>query len=138
MLNEAFKRLHGATLEEALNGGRPVINAKQFLGKEQGTSYFTPERFLEYAKSLRPSEVGDFEQVLLFMQEGLRINGKLTVQTDRGKRKYVYLEAERANSQTGAKLIIEAETGVLLQDYVNAKFVINFTLDELVDEAMNG
>jgi hypothetical protein len=137
MINDAFSRLHGATLEEALNGGRPVITVKQFLGKEEGTSYFTPQSFVEYAKSLRPSEVADLEQVLIFMQEGLRIGGKLKMQTDRGKRKYVFLEATRANSSTGAKLIIEAETRQLLQDYVNAKFVINFTLDELVEEAMN-
>jgi len=126
------------TLVEALNGGRPTLTAKQFLGKEEGPSYFKPEAFVQFAKSLRPKEISELQEVFTGMAEGLRIGGSIAARTDRGGRKYAFVTVNRTNANTGGKYILEGGTIPFLKDYVDGKFVIDFTLEQLVEEAMNG
>ena len=135
-MKDLFKHLHGSTIDEALNGGRPRLTAKQFLGKEDGTAYFKPEEFILYAKSLRPQEIEQLGQVVDGMKEGLRIVGNVAKRTDKGGRAYTYLNTSRVNATVGAKLILEAGIVNFLKDYMDGKFVAGFTLEELVEEAL--
>jgi len=131
-----YSMLHEKEIMTALNGGKPTLTTKQFLGKEEGQSYFKPADFIQFAKSLRPQEVEQLEQILSAMQEGLRIVGSLAKRTDKGGRTYVYLNTNRTNATIGAKLILEEGTNIFLKDYMDGKFVVGFTLEELVEEAL--
>ena len=136
-MNDSFKRIHSASLEEALNGNRPKLSAQQFLGKNSGTNYFTTDAFLSYAQSLREQEVEQLERVFEAMQGGLRVVGSIVPRTDKGKRQYIFVTFVRPNAGVGYKFILEGGMSKLLQDYMDGKFVLGFTLSELVDEAMS-
>lgn len=136
-MKEIYAKLHAVEIEKVMNGGRPTLTAKQFLGKEGSHVYYDATSFLTYAKSLRPNELTDLSQVMTFMNEGLRFTGSLAPRQDKGGRRYVWCSANRTNSTTGAKLILEKGTTKFLEDYVNGKFVVGFTLEELIEEAMN-
>ena len=132
-MEDLYEHLHGATSKD----GRPILTARQLLGKEEGIAYFNSANALIYIRSLRPAELSDFGQVLSFMREGLRIVGNLSPRKDRGKRMYIYPNAQSENATVGAKYILEGGSIPFFKDYCDRKFVINFTLEELVEEAMN-
>jgi len=126
---------------ELLNAGQGAgsnyesVNAKQFLAIEDGKSYSTPQEFLDYCKSLRPKELKDTEVVVKSMKAGLRVNRFSPETEDRASRWYSYLEFLRARGNQGGKLILEAGMRELLEDYLDDKVVVNFTLAELIEEA---
>jgi hypothetical protein len=127
------ERLHGSDRKD----GRPLLTARQFLGKDEGLSYFKPDRFIAYAKSLKPREINNLRVIFEGMSEGLSIVGDLSSREDKGGRSYKYPEFRSANAQSGAKLIMEDGMIPFLKDYMNAKFIVGFTVDELVEEALN-
>ena len=131
-----YDKLHETEILNALNGGKPTLTPKQFLGKEEGTRYFTSEAFIAFAKSLRPQEVDQLDQVFSSMKEGLRVVGSLVKRKDKGGRDYTYLNTNRVNATIGAKFILEQGMTSFLEDYMNGKFIVGFTLEELIDEAM--
>ncbi|MGN6177839.1 MAG: hypothetical protein ACTHNW_01585 [Mucilaginibacter sp.] len=126
------------TLTEALNGGRPTLTARQFLGKEEGISYFKPPELIAFAKTLRPNEISALETIFEGMADGCRVGGTIASKKDKGGRRYAFVTMDRANANSGGKYILEGGMVQLLKDYMNAKFVIGFTLEELVEEALNG
>lgn len=128
--------IHKDEIESALNDGRPILTAKQFLGKAEGTKYFEPEGLMKYVRSLRPKEVYHTKEVFSSMQSGYRVVGSLAGQPDKGKRWYVFVNFHRGNATTGAKLILEGGMTQFLQDYADFKFVVGFTLEELIEEAL--
>jgi hypothetical protein len=135
-MKHIFNRLHGTT-NQTSDGNKPVLSAKQFLGKDEGLNYFKPETFVKYAKSLRPQEIEQLGQVFTGMKDGLRIVGSQLTRTDKGGRPYTYLNANRVNATIGAKFILEDGMGDFLKDYMDGKFIVGFTLEELVEEALN-
>lgn len=135
---KSYLKLHGSTLEEVLNGNRPTLTAKQFLGKEEGQSYFKQSgEFVTFAKTLRPREVEQLDQLFVSMKEGLQIVGSLETRKDKGGRDYAFVNTRRANATTGSKFILEGGMVPFLKDYMDGKFIIGFTLEELIEEAMN-
>ncbi|GAB3915368.1 hypothetical protein [Mucilaginibacter boryungensis] len=132
-----YNKLHGETIAALLNDGRPKLTAKQFLGKDGTNAYYNNETLLSFVKTLRPQEISEMQEILKGMSEGLRIVGTIASRTDKGGRRYAYLNLQHVNANTGGKFILEDGTTRFLNDYMNGKFVVGFTLEELVEEAMN-
>jgi hypothetical protein len=129
-----YNKLHQDSGGKANRG----LTAKQFLSKEPNVKgYSNPTLFLEYLKSLRPPELEQTEQFFDFCKRGVRIIGSVVTRTDRSNRSYQHPAFLDGNTQTGCKVILEAGMKEFLQDYRSGKVSINFTLDELVEDAMN-
>ena|ERR1700744_5584728 len=136
-MNKIFLKLNGTSIVPKASGNTVFITAKHFLGKEGNTSYCSPEKLVEYAKSLREPEIEQLDQAVACMNAGLRTIGTVTTRTDKGGRLYSYLNFVKINATVGLKVILEAGMKQLIADYQDGKIVIGFTLEELVEEAMN-
>lgn len=134
-MENVFDRLHGAG--SGKGDGRPVLTVNQFFGKEGNAPYFTPSAFIDYVKSLRPLEVEQLQDVFSDMGEGLRITDGMTRRKDKGGRRYVFPKFQHGNADPGKKVIIESTMYPFLKAYMASKFVLGFTLEEAVEEALN-
>ncbi len=130
-----FNKLHGGS--EGSGRGRTQVTAKSFLGKEEGPNYSTSDNFLKYAKSLREHEVEQLDQFFGFVKDEVQIIGSLITRQDKGNRKYQHPEFNLMNSKQGVKIIMEAGMANFIKDYQKGKIYIDFTLEELVEEALN-
>ncbi|WP_423149205.1 hypothetical protein [Rubrolithibacter danxiaensis] len=130
-----FNKLHGGSEGSGHDGS--LITAKVFLGKEDGTNYFTAKGFVEYAKSLREHEVEQLEQFFEFVKNGHRIVGTLITRKDKAGRPYQHPPFHMAKSSQGVKVITEGGMAVFIKDYQEGRITINFTLEELIEEALN-
>lgn len=130
-----FNKLHGGS--KVPGRGRQQVTAKSFLGKEEGPNYSTSENFLKYGKSLREHEVEQLEQFFGFVKDDIQIIGSLFTREDKGHRKYQHPEFNLLNSKQGVKIISEAGMANFIKDYQMGKIYIEFTLAELIEEAMN-
>lgn len=138
MLNKQINVTGKSLLSELIGkDARPTLTAKQFLGKEPGTAYFKPQELVTFAKSLRPREIADLQTVLTGFTDGSRVGGTVAARSDKGGRQYAFITINRANANTGGKYILEGGMVPFLNDYMNGKFIINFTLEQLVEEALN-
>jgi len=136
-MNKVFLKLNGSSTAPRSSGSTVVITAKQFLGKEGDKPYCSPEKLVDYAKSLREPEVEQLDQTVVCMNAGLRTIGTVTTRRDKGGRMYSYLNFVKINATVGLKVILEAGMKELIADYQDGKIIIGFTLEELVEEAMN-
>ncbi len=129
-----YNKLH----QETGGKGPQGLTARQFLNKEPNVKgYSHPTLFLEHLKSLRPPELEQQEQLFDFCKNGVRIIGSAITRLDRSNRSYQHPTFLTGNTQTGCKVILEAGMKEFLLDYRAGKVTINFTLEELVEEAMN-
>lgn len=125
-------------------GNGSVINSSekititQFLGKEEGNTeiYPNPSLFLNYVKSLTEVEFEQFEQFFDFVKKENRIVGSLVTRTDRAEKSYVFPNFLRNRGTTGVKLVMEPSIIKFLNLYMDSKISIDFTLEDLVDEAL--
>lgn len=124
--------------DDSQGGAQAKLTAKQFLSKDPKVKgYTTPDAFLTYGKSLRPSEVEQLEQGFSFIKDKVKIIGSLTTRPDRSHRSYAHPTFLHGNAQQGCKIILEAGMKEFLQDYIKGNVAIGFTLEELIEEAMN-
>lgn len=123
----------GDTTNETVN----EITVTQFLGLEPGTAYCTPEKIIKYGKSLRDEEAQQFDQLFQNFKAGNRMTGALIKRTDRGNRSYVMVNFLQLKGNVGLKVIVEDQILQLITDYREGKIAINFTLEELIEAALN-
>lgn len=132
-----YNKLHGGA-QGSTNAPARVFSAAQFLGKDpEAKGYTNPTSFLAYAESLRPIEADQLETVFGFFKENVRIVGAMPKRYDRAKRQYVHPEFLLGNARQGCKIILEAGMYQFLTDYMNGLVGIDFTADELIDEALS-
>jgi hypothetical protein len=136
-MNKVFLKLNGRVESPRAGGNTAVITAKMFLGKEGNTKYCDSEQLVKYASSLREPEVDQLDQTIDCMKAGIRTIGTTSRRVDKGGRSYAYLNFAKINATVGLKVILEAGMQQLIADYQDGKIVIGFTLEELVEEAMN-
>lgn len=135
-MNKLFLKLNGEGSKEVASH---VITVSQWLNKDPKVKgYSDPETVILYAKSLRAQEIEQLEQFFNYVRNGVRIIGSLVTRKDRSNRSYQHPTFLNGRSSTGTKVILEAGMKDFLNDYMEGKVSINFTLEELVEEALNG
>lgn len=129
-----YKKMHG----NAQSGDKPgVLTAKEALGKEGHRHYFQANQLLAYLQSLRQNECDFLESLILEMHTNAKLADTGTTRFDKGNRPYKFYEINKNNGRKGFKVILESGMKNFFEDYINGKFSINFTLEELHEEAMN-
>ena len=136
-MNKFFKRLHSATATTTASSNIKILSVKECLGLEGEQSYFEPNDLVTYAQSLREVEIEQLEQGFDCMQKGLRNIGSIVTRTDKGGRSYAYINFVKLNATVGIKFILESGMKKFILDYQDGKFRPGFSLEELVEEAIN-
>ncbi|SFS98538.1 hypothetical protein SAMN04487890_107282 [Mucilaginibacter polytrichastri] len=130
-------RLHGANAKSTKGGSSIVLTAKQFLGKEGDKPYSNPDEFVKFAERLREPEIEQLDGVFECMQNGDRTIGSIVTRLDKADRPYTFVNFLKSNATVGFKYILEGNMKQFLKDYMDGQFKVGFTLDQLVEEAMN-
>ena len=112
-----------------------LLTAAKFFGKDGSIPYDTPEPFLAHGKKLTPSDVEGMRKCISYAKEGLKTDGGSDIRTDVAGLQYRFYQFYRPKSRPGAKLVLTAGMVRLMSDYQNGKVTIDFTLDDLIDEA---
>src|ERR1700744_3470837 len=129
-----YDKLHGGSQGSAVEPRR--LSAKDFLGQEGRPGYTTNEQLLAYVRSLRKDEVEDLELLFKLLNMQHRIDNQTKTRVDKAGRTYVYPRfIISKKSAPGCKVILEAGMQKLIEDYASALIEVNFSLDELVEEA---
>jgi hypothetical protein len=136
-MNKIFLKLNGTTSVPKVSGSTRLVTAKGFLGKDGSTGYFKPDELLDYARSLREPEIEQADQTFQCVNAGLRTTGSFVTRVDKGGRQYTYLTFNKINASVGLKVILEGGMKQFINDYQDGKISIDFTLEQLVEEAMN-
>ena len=136
IMNRIFLKLKSVNPK---SGSTLELTVKQWLNRDpEVKGYSTAEAFIPYAESLRESEVEQLDQCFTNFKNGLRIVGNLVTRLDKANRPYQHPGFLQGNATIGCKVILEAGMKEFLQDYIAGKVSIKFTLEELIEEALNG
>jgi hypothetical protein len=113
----------------------PKITAADFFGKNGKPGYSTSEEFLEYGETLTPSDEEHLRKGANYMKEGLRTDGGSEIRRDVAGKQYQYYRFYKSRSTPGVKFILTTSIIRLINDYQNGLITIDFTLDDLINEA---
>ncbi len=120
----------------ASNGGNAIaLTPIIFLGKDGSPPYFTPKDWLDYGKSMAPSDVKHLKRGIDALKAGYRNDGGSDLMVDVAGRQYIYYTFFKAKARPGAKIIAHAGMFRLFNDYADGKVTILFTMEELIAEA---
>lgn len=131
-----YSLVNGLSEGEDHSGNSNEVTAKQFLGVDKGKSYTTPTQIISYCRSLREPEVKQLEKCFKCYKDGLRIISSSTPSIDKGGRNYIFVNFLKPKGTIGVKLILEAGMEEMLDDYLEGKVIIKFSLKDLVEEAL--
>ncbi len=130
-----YSKLHSGAANSGNNPG--VLTAKEALGKEGSRQYFQPNNLITHLRSLRLPDCNFLEGIVNEMLQNQKIDDTGTERSDKGNRPYRFYQTRKNNGQKGYKVILEAGMKNFIEDYIAGKFTINFTLEELHEEALN-
>lgn len=112
-----------------------VLTAKNFFGK--GSSFYDEKQeFLAWGELSRDEDIAQVQKFIFIVKTGLRIINTSTEKRDVGGVPYKFLTYLKPNAdRDGVKLVLTGPWGRILEDYQNRLIKIDFTLDELIEEA---
>lgn len=112
-----------------------ILTATDFFGKKDG-GYCEKDDFIIWGESSRTEDIHNVAKFLKLVKDGNRIVDTSITRTDKGNRPYKYITFILASKfSDGAKLIQEGPWPCVLDDLQKGLIEINFTLDELIEEA---
>jgi hypothetical protein len=111
------------------------ITAAKYFGKDGFKAIDTPENFLSYGKKLTDSDEEGLRKCISFMKEGLKTDGGSDIRRDVAGLQYRFYTFYRPKSRPGAKVILSPELVFFIGQYQNGNIIVDFTLDDLIEEA---
>lgn len=112
-----------------------TITAAMYFGKDGYQGYDNPDQFMAYGMTLADSDVEELRKGIQFMKDGLKTNGGSGIRKDVAGKQYRYYTFLLPKSRPGAKVIVNVGVIRLIDDYQHGRIAIDFTLDELIEEA---
>jgi hypothetical protein len=106
------------------------LNAKGFFD-----NYYSKTGFLELTGSLERKEPIHFVEIFEALQKGERIKFDPTLNVDKWGKSYMWIEFTYARATRGLKLVGDENMVKFISDYAHGKINVDFTVDELTDEA---
>jgi hypothetical protein len=129
-------------LFEKLQGPSTVTGAamtarEAFKSESNPNGIFEKEELITYLKSLSEVDCQHLETLFSCMHEELRMINSLMKRHDKAGNPYYWLNFLRAKAQEGVKILHHEGLLNLIKLYRDGKVKIDFTIDDLVDEALS-
>jgi hypothetical protein len=112
-----------------------VLTAAKFLGKDGSTPYVEPKTLLHFIDTARTEDVEEMQSFFGLVKEELKMAINRRINTDRGGNPYKFENFIRPKGPEGVKLMLIDNIQQFVADYQAGKITINFTLEDLVEEA---
>lgn len=129
-------------LFEKLNGSSTMTGAtmtakEAFKSENNPNGILEKEDWIAHLKSLRKEDCEHVENLFSSMSEGLRMTNSMMGRYDKGGNLYYWATFARANANEGIKILHHDGLIKLVKLYRDGKIKIDFTIDDLVDEALS-
>jgi hypothetical protein len=116
-------------------GNKMVLTTKMFLGKEGDNPIVTPDVLFEFNDNAREDDVNDMSAFFDLVKAGYKIIVSRKTRIDQGGNLYKYQNFNRNGNSDGAKVVNIGKIFEFIEGLYDNKFAINFTYDDLLEEA---
>ena len=111
------------------------ITAFDFFKENNPNGYYFKPEFLKVTESLERNEPEQFVEILENLEKGYRIKLETKVRIDKSGKEYIWVDFIFARAVRGLKLVGDAGMVKFISDYAHGKINVDFTIDDLTDEA---
>ena len=112
-----------------------ILTASAFLGKDGKEAYITSSVLLQFIDTARNEDIEEMDSFFSLIKENLKMAINRRELTDRGGNKYKYENFLRPKGPEGVKVVLIGDMQRFITEYQQGAFTIDFTLEELVEEA---
>lgn len=119
----------------AVAGNKMVLTTKMFLGKEGNLQFITADALFHFNDTGREDDVNDMIAFFDLVKAGYKVIITRKTRTDQGGNVYKYQNFNRNGNSDGAKVVGIGKIFDFIEGLYDNKFTINFTYDELLEEA---
>lgn len=134
-VKRGFSKLHG--VDYSTNDAVTLTAKNVWKENDQINGVLTKAPFMELLRNLRPEDYDHTEKLIECLRQQRRLANSLKMRKDRGKQLYYWAEFYQPNGNEGAKVIGDPELLELVKLYREGKVIIDFTIDDLIDEGLN-
>ena len=127
--------LHG--VDYSTNDAVTLTAKNVWKDNDQVNGVLTKTNFMAILRNLRQEDYDHTEKLFEHLKEQRRLVNSLKMRKDRGKQLYCWAEFYQPNGNEGAKVIGDPELLELVKLYREGKVIIDFTIDDLIDEGLN-
>ncbi|MGI4727814.1 MAG: hypothetical protein ACRYGB_04505 [Janthinobacterium lividum] len=106
-----------------------------FLGKEGSFQFISPEELFEFNDDGREQDVEEMSAFFDLVKQGYRIVPNRKHRKDRGGNQYKYQDFNRNGNTEGVKVVSIGKIFDFISGLYDNKFTIDFTYDDLIEEA---
>lgn len=122
-----------------VNGRSLKLTTENFFKEDNPNGYLSKEGLMTHVEGFEENEPQQFMDAFEQMRQGKRLKYNPTIQThQKNGAKYLWLEFQYPRGTRGFKVVINDDLLRLIEDYVMGKVSIHFTIEDLVDVALNG
>lgn len=130
-----MKKWQQRRAKSSSNGSKIVLSAKGFLGKEGIYQFTTPDQLFQFNDNAREEDVAEMAAFFDLVKAGYRIIVTRKTRVDQGGQTYKFQNFNRNGNSDGAKVVNVGNIFDFIEGLYDNKFTINFTYDELLEEA---
>lgn len=130
MRNWQKRRAQGAA-----NGGKMLVTTKMFLGKEGNLQFITADELFHFNDHSREDDVNEMVAFFDLVKAGYKPIITRKTRKDQGGNPYKYQSFNRNGNPDGVKVLLIGNIFDFIEGLYDSKYVINFTYDELIEEA---
>ena len=116
-------------------GGKILLTTKMFLGKEGNFQFMTAEQLFQFNDNSREDDILEMAAFFDLVRAGHRIIITRKTRVDKGDNPYKFQNFNRNGNSDGAKVLSIGKIFDFIEGLYDNKFAINFTYDELIEEA---
>lgn len=120
------------------NGRGRKLTAKQFFKENDANGYFTKPDFVKYVNGMVNNEADEFVGLISNFKDGAKIDLKFQLREDKAKRQYAWIEFQFAKAKKGFKVVVDGDILRFIEQYAVGLIKVDFTAEDLSDEALNG
>jgi hypothetical protein len=106
-----------------------------FLGKEGSFQFVTPDELFEFNDDGRDQDVEEMSAFFDLVKQSYRIIPNRKNSIDRGGKQYIYQDFNRSGNNEGVKVVLIGKIPEFIEGLYDNKFTINFSYDDLIEEA---
>jgi hypothetical protein len=137
MQNILKRRSKVSSSQISASGSTNVLTAAMFLGLTGEEAYVKPEQLLHFIDTGRIEDIQEADACVTLVKDRTKVAIPRRVLVDKGGNPYKYPTFIQPNGPDGVKVVQVGNIFQFLTDYHKGRFVIDFTLDDLVTAAEN-
>lgn len=130
-----MKKWQKRRAKNALGGSKIMLTTKMFLGKEGNFQFITADELFKFNDNSREADIEEMSAFFDLVKVGYKPIITRKTRNDVGGNLYKFQNFNRNGNSDGAKVLSVGKIFDFIEGLYDNKFSINFTYDDLIEEA---